>query len=689
MTIDLRFQGRNSIALLGEDTEMVEALSECIGTKGVKVLRFSDIDTLIAGMGPVSRTILVLDTRSLPRDREVASLMNQVKQSCGARPVLACIAHSREIDLRLQALRAGAEEFFVSPVAVDELAARLLELGGGSNLETYRVMVVDDDPVAALFAARVLKNAGMQTRIAGDALRVLEVLEELRPDLVLMDLYMPGADGIELTTLIREHDELYDTPVVFLSSELDRDKQMDALRVGGNDFIAKPVRPERLVESVRQSIQSFRSTRGRQRTGHEHDNTIGLMNGSAFLQRLDSSLARGIEQDAGNGVLMIEIDLPDSGSGAGWPAKLDALMERLADQLRGRLETTEYATRFGEKRFAILARRKNEDALLDLAEALRVELAAAVAANSIQVRIGIGRFHPRADDALTMISRAEKACSQAGAGDGSRVGIYRPVVPEGSDSQRDVHLVAMIEEALISEGFHLMHQPIVALRGVTGERYDVSLRLKAPDGEYIPAFDFLPAAHRRGLVPDIDRWVMGHALDRLRQEMDSHQRLRFFVHQTMETLTDDSWLPWFRSQIVAHNLIKQPPILQFGLDDVSANRKLASIRFGELRRLAIKTCINVQDKDEDGGAQVLDLTAELGFALVRLQSSAAVALDTTRLSEFAARVHEIGAETIVAWVDDPQTIAHVFGCGVDFIQGKFLQLPSEELHFDFSESALI
>jgi len=173
----------------------------------------------------VARATLVLDTETLPEGQDIASLMGHVEQCWGNRPMLACIAHSGAIELRLQALRAGADAFWVGPVAVDALAARLLALSATPGSDGYRILVVDDQPVAANFAIRVLEDAGMHTRSVGDPRRALETLEAFRPDLVLMDLHVPGVDGIELTALIHEHEAVYATPVVFLSSELDPGRQ--------------------------------------------------------------------------------------------------------------------------------------------------------------------------------------------------------------------------------------------------------------------------------------------------------------------------------------------------------------------------------------------------------------------------------------------------------------------------------
>ena len=87
--------------------------------------------------------------------------------------------------------------------------------------EPYRVLVVDDQEVAAILAGGILNHAGMVVRTVFDPMTVLQAMDEFRPDLVLMDLHMPGANGIELTGIIREHEAFCAIPVVFLSCEED------------------------------------------------------------------------------------------------------------------------------------------------------------------------------------------------------------------------------------------------------------------------------------------------------------------------------------------------------------------------------------------------------------------------------------------------------------------------------------
>ena len=545
----------NRVCFLSEDVETVAQVSERLAEEGVEVLAFPDVGALSAGMGPPAESILVLDTGVLPPEQDIPRFLHHIDGLMGGRPLLVCVAHAKDIELRLQALRAGAEAFFASPVAIDELSARLLALSGARGRPRYRVLVVDDQPVAAVFAARVLRKAGMEVHVVGDALQVLDTLEELRPDLVLMDLHMPGADGIEITTLIRQHDGLYDTPVIFLSSEMDSGRQMDALRVGGDDFLAKPVRPKQLVDTVQRRVRAYRSRKERHRAGYARDSKI---------------------------------------------------------------------------------------------------------------------------------SRGEKSCTLARAEGGGGIGRCFPSIPAGFGSKNEAQLVAMVEDALRGGGLHLMHQPIMALRGLTGERYDTTLRLKSRDGEYVPAFEFLSAAKRGGLMPAIDRWVMEQALDELKQQRHDHPRLRFFVHQTMETLRAADWLPWLRDQISVRDLIKQRPILQIQHRDLTDHKELADARFPDLHRLGIKTCLNAA-ADVPG---VSGLIEDLGISLVRLPLQTVASMEPEALADFVADLHTLGSQVIVARIEQPQAIARAWRCGVDFIQGNFLQLPSQDLSFDFNESTL-
>ena len=549
--------------------------------------------------------------------------------------------------------------------------------------------MVEDQEVAALFATRVLEKAGMRVRALADALTLLEALAEFRPDLVLMDLHMPGANGLELTQIIRQQEDFLTTPVVFLSGEVDPNRQMDALRVGGDDFLAKPVAVDRLVDTVRRRIEAARLAARRAPAPATDAAGAGAWKGSLLMQRIDQCIATGPRRAEGTGVVFLEID--QEAQLEQHPGLLDGVLDIILDQLRTRATRSpagDLAARVGPRGLALLVARESGKTLAAYAEGLR----AAVARQEWKVEgedlaltasIGIGLFQPPADDAITMISRAKKACTLARHQGGNRVEFHAPEIPAGTVSGD--HMTALIHEALRSDRFSLTYQPILPLRVRPGERYEALLRLRTPDGELIPPSDFLPVARESGLMPEIDRRVVTCALDQAQACCGAHTGLQILIRQTLDSAGSHRWVTWLRDEIAQRDLIHHRPALIFDLDDVAARLDYARIRFAELRQLGIDICLNRMD-DSPRAMQIL---AQLPVSLARLDPGALREMTSARLTALVETVHGSGAALIAAAIEDPQTIGRVWSCGVDFIQGNYIQPAREGLDFDFVGAELV
>ncbi len=110
------------------------------------------------------------------------------------------------------------------------------------------VLVVDDDPRLREVVRYTLARAGFRVREAGDGLAALAEVRASRPDLVLLDVLMPGLDGISACRELRAE---HDVPVVFLSSRGEEIDRVLGLDLGGDDYIAKPFSPTELVSRIR------------------------------------------------------------------------------------------------------------------------------------------------------------------------------------------------------------------------------------------------------------------------------------------------------------------------------------------------------------------------------------------------------------------------------------------------------
>ena len=114
------------------------------------------------------------------------------------------------------------------------------------------VLVVDDEPIVRRVVARYLRHEGHPTLEAGDGATALELIERERPGLVVLDLMLPGIDGLELCRLIRRRS---DTPVIMLTARGEEADRIVGLDLGADDYVTKPFSPRELVARVRSVLR--------------------------------------------------------------------------------------------------------------------------------------------------------------------------------------------------------------------------------------------------------------------------------------------------------------------------------------------------------------------------------------------------------------------------------------------------
>jgi two-component system, OmpR family, response regulator MtrA len=115
-----------------------------------------------------------------------------------------------------------------------------------------RVLVVDDDPALAEMLGIVLRGEGLEPEFVADGDRALAVFRETRPDLVLLDLMLPGRDGLEVCRAIRAESGI---PIVMLTAKGDTVDVVLGLESGADDYIVKPFKPKELVARVRARLR--------------------------------------------------------------------------------------------------------------------------------------------------------------------------------------------------------------------------------------------------------------------------------------------------------------------------------------------------------------------------------------------------------------------------------------------------
>jgi two-component system, OmpR family, response regulator ResD len=145
------------------------------------------------------------------------------------------------------------------------------------------VLVVDDEPTITEVVARYLERAGYRTRVAADGIQALELAASQRPDLVLLDLMLPGIDGLEVMRRLRElgRDRM---AVILLTAKGEESDRVIGLRLGADDYVVKPFSPAELVARVDAVLRRIDTSPGHEAAIELADMTIDPSSRRVFVR---------------------------------------------------------------------------------------------------------------------------------------------------------------------------------------------------------------------------------------------------------------------------------------------------------------------------------------------------------------------------------------------------------------------
>ena len=268
-----------------------------------------------------------------------------------------------------QSLGAGCDACFATGTQHSAIIARIIKLCSNEEEPPYRVLVVEDSKTAGALIRRTLSESGMESLVITRPQEVLTALAQFQPDLVLMDMYMPGCTGVEVTRVIRQHAEFLSTPVVYLSGDSNVALQVDALRLGGDHFLTKPFNPVILNAVVKSKIDRYRTLR---RT-MLHDSLTGLYNHTTSKQHLQAAINAARQQGGQLCVAMIDIDHFKAVNDTYGHPMGDQVIRNVAWLLKQRVRKSDSVGRYGGEEFVVLLPGSNAQQAHTVLDRIRVD----------------------------------------------------------------------------------------------------------------------------------------------------------------------------------------------------------------------------------------------------------------------------------------------------------------------------
>lgn len=664
--------------------ELSIELDQRLETAGFEVELLMDAEELHELLQALPPDLVLVDPGFLDALESLGEVLRSTRQRAGKPVPLVAIAQRDDVALRLSARRAGADALLISPPGAADVLKRLQDLLDPSAEAPYRILIVEDDRAQALFAESVLRNAAMEAMVVSEPLDVLPTMESFQPDLVLMDLHMPQANGMELTALIREREAFLNTPIVFLSGEADPDKQFEALDAGGDDFLAKPVRPRHLISAVQNRVRRARAAALRQGGGRPaRDAATGLYDRAWVLDRLNTLVD---QREARGAVAFIELEgiapmRERLGIGA-----VEQLLGAVGARFAGQLGEHPVA-RFGDASYLAVIAGEADAEIESIAQALRAALAVEafeVGGMPVRLRASVGLVPLGLvfSDAGALLNAAERAARDARA---SERGVVRYEPPKRPEEAREAEMVQRIRDAIAGTGFELLYQPIVAVAGGEDAQYQCLLRLRGDDGRLFPAGEIIPIAERAGLIHEVDRWVVRAAIQQIVSAASTGTTLRLFVTQASKTVAHPGQVEWLRQQLDERGVAGSQLVIEVRLEDALVHSASVGQFFEALVPQGVQCCLG----QFEAGVDADPLVERLPLSYVKLAYKYAGnegVRDELRM--LIDRCHRRNVMVIGHRVENAQSAASLWMSGIDFIQGNLVQQAASGLDFDFQSAVL-
>lgn len=422
-----------------------------------------------------------------------------------------------------------------------------------------RLLIVDDISDNRAVLTRRFHRRGFDVVEADSGFAAIELIGSESFDLVLLDVMMPGIDGIETLKRIRDQKSASALPVIMVTAKSESDNIVGALELGANDYVTKPVdfavalarvntqisrklaeqrvvlaneqlrkanenlerrveeRTSRLIDAnqrLKVEIADREESQARSQYLAYHDSLTGLGNRLLFKEQLAEALKEVSVTPHPLAVLFLDLDGFKAVNDTLGHSIGDLLLKSVAVKLRDMLQQTDRIARLGGDEFAILQISKPQPASsIALAEKI-VEIVGETCSIdghdvTVGASVGIAVANPGEMDTENFLKSADLAMYSAKS-DGR--GTYRMFDPEmDAIVQARRILEGDMRAALAQDEFTLHYQPLVNLQSKKVTAFEALMRWKHPKRGMVSPSDFIPVAEDMGLIVQLGEWALRQA----------------------------------------------------------------------------------------------------------------------------------------------------------------------------------
>lgn len=412
----------------------------------------------------------------------------------------------------------------------------------------------------------------------------------------------------------------------------------------------------------------------------QRDSLTGLFNRARMLESIDNAVSAAAKGTKGQSLLLVEPDNWASIVNSVGLSKADELLEGFADRVRMQLGADDAAGMLAEHTFGIVLSPRADDAIKEwvtqLQHAISSEIFdAGVRSVSVTASIGGSFLVEKSANTELLLNQASEALRNAQSCGENRLELHDPAAREKADDQRDQHWLDLLQQAMANDTLMLYFQQTISLQDAEGDYAEILVRMDGPQGEVLPMI-FMPIAEKHGLLPAIDRYVIRHTINALLAREAQGQQTTFFVKLTAASLQDATLLPWLADTLKAAALKHGRIALEMTESKVMTLLRPAQEFVRGWKQLGGGFAL----EQFGSGLNSFQLLNHIDADYLKIDRTYMADLpqheeNQKKITEICDRARELKRQTIAEWVEDANSTSLLFACGVDFVQGNFLQPP--------------
>jgi diguanylate cyclase (GGDEF)-like protein len=673
-----------TILLVDDDSDFSAQLSTRLTQHGYQVQCLDDIYKLAATVTQHDPVAIIVDMDFYGKRYAGAKQVTMWRENDGVPLPVIFVSAFDSFDVRLAAVRAGGNHFLGKPLDTDRLLSLLSYETSLSPVEPYRILLVDDDADLLSLYESALRHVGYRVFTATHAKEAMTLLEQEQPELVLIDVYMPDCDGIELGRMIRQHEQLANTPLLFVSSSTDTDIQLAAARLANDEFINKPLEPWRLLMVVKSRVTHSRHIQsgGSLIPGPAPHEARDSLTALLTLKSFRLSLQEALQQRQPDHLLaVLKIDIRDFhtvnnlyGHHCG-----DQVLQRLAWELSQCIKPGDLLCRESGDEFLVLTQghdsresvAKLAGLLIDCIEQVGPRVEQGTLALTADTGIALG---PKdADTADALLNCADTALFLAKSSPSSEVSYFTPALQQ--EAQTRFSLVQDIKQALRAREFIATYQPVSSVSDGKVVGFEALARWQHPKRGLLGPDAFIPVMEEQGLVEQLTAQMLDLALRQLSRWQAVQPQLFMSVNLSARDIQNPSFLEPLKGLMAELKLEPASIVLEITETALLADWKHAAKTIGSLRAIGIELALD----DFGTGYSSLSYLSRIQATKLKIDRSFIHSWSQSGSAQLLETIVQLGQtmdmEVVAEGVERTEELDFLRSLKCDFYQGYLSAKP--------------